>query len=320
MKPKRFALMGAAGYIAQKHLKAIKETGNDLVFVLDPHDSVGILDKYFDEVDLFTEIERFDRHLDKLRRDGQGIDYVSICSPNYLHDSHIRIALRNGANAICEKPLVLNKRNLAPLKDLEKEYGKNIYTVLQLRLHPSIIKLKEKFDSSSKNNHNIDLTYITGRGNWYFSSWKTVESKSGGVATNIGIHFFDMLTWIFGKPQSHEVYFSNPKKMVGYLELEKANVRWLLSLDRKDLPEGYSPTFRSIKIDDHEFEFSKGFTDLHTEVYNNILNGSGFTIDDAYPSISLVEKIRNSEISPIVEDRLHPLFNNIDKSEVYKYW
>jgi len=320
MKPKNFVLMGVAGYIAPRHLEAIKDTGNKLIAAYDPHDSVGILDSYFDNVDFFTEFERFDRHLDKLRRDGKKIDYVTICSPNYLHDSHIRFALRIGANAICEKPLVLNERNLLPLKKLAEESGKNIYTVLQLRLHPSVVKLKEKVDSSSKKKYKVDLTYITPRGNWYFSSWKARNALSGGIATNIGIHFFDMLSWIFGKVKDQKVYFSNPKKMIGYLELENANVKWLLSLDKKDLPEDYASTFRSIKVDDKEIEFSKGFTDLHTELYKNTLLGKGFTIDDAYPSISLVDKIKDANISKIDKDKLHPLFDKIDKSDVYKYW
>jgi len=321
MKSKNFILIGVAGYIVPRHLKAIKETGNNLIAALDPSDSVGILDKYFDNVDFFTEFERFDRNVEKLKRSGNKIDFVTICSPNYLHDSHIRFALRIGANAICEKPLVLNERNLDLLADLEKEYGKKIYTILQLRLHPSIVQLKKDVDSSPKKKYDIDLTYITRRGNWYFSSWKARKALSGGIATNIGIHFFDMLTWIFGKVIKQEVYFSNPKKMVGYLELENANVRWLLSIDKKDLPKGHSPTYRSITIDDKKIEFSTGFTDLHTEVYKNIFAGKGFTVEDARQSIKIVGEIRNLEVTKSIDNNnLHPLFSKIDKSKIYKYW
>src|SRR5690606_5962023 len=299
---KNFALIGAAGYIAPRHMKAIKETGNDLVAALDKHDSVGILDSYFPNADFFTEFERFDRHLDKLRRKGTRVDYVSICTPNYLHDSHIRFALRHGADAICEKPLVLNPWNVDALGEIEKETGKKIYTILQLRLHPSIIALKEKIQSGDPGKiHDVDLTYITSRGNWYKISWKGDPAKSGGVATNIGIHFFDMLLWIFGNAKKVEVHISTDDTMAGYMELDKARVRWFLSINANNLPrevvqEG-KRTYRSITVESESIEFSEGFTDLHTLSYREILNGSGFGLTDAGPSIELVHRIRNSEVT-----------------------
>lgn len=310
---KNFALIGAAGYIAPRHMQAIKETGNQLVAAMDPSDSVGVLDRYFNDVDFFTEFERFDRHVEKLRRKDQGkeIHYVSICSPNYLHDAHMRFALRSGADAICEKPLVMNPWNLDALEEIERESGKRIYNILQLRVHQTIIDLKKKFEQSTfKTKANIDLSYITSRGKWYFYSWKGNMEKSGGVATNIGIHFFDMLMWIFGKPQQTELHVNEPKKMAGFIELENANVRWFLSVDKNDLPqqavtEG-KPTFRSITVDGEEIEFSGGFTDLHTVVYQNILNGNGFGLQDARPSIELVHDIRFSEIRSGRSDRFHP--------------
>jgi len=311
---KKFALIGAAGYIAPRHMKAIKETGNILVAALDKSDSVGIIDSYFPEASFFTEFERFDRYIDKLRRKGEGVDYISICSPNYLHDAHIRFALRNEANAICEKPLVLNPWNLDALKEIEQETGKKVYNILQLRVHPAIIDLKKKVEKEYKGKskkYKVDLTYITSRGKWYFVSWKGDISKSGGVATNIGIHFFDMLIWIFGEVKHYEVHYSEPlKKMAGYVELEKAEVRWFLSVDSKDLPEVAvkegKRTYRSIAIDGNEVEFSGGFTDLHTVVYQEILTGKGFGIEDARPSIELVYRLRN--IKPIgFNDRVHPL-------------
>ena len=310
---KNFALIGAAGYIAPRHMQAIKETGNQLVAAMDPSDSVGVLDRYFNDVDFFTEFERFDRHVEKLRRKDQGkeIHYVSICSPNYLHDAHMRFALRSGADAICEKPLVMNPWNLDALEEIERESGKRIYNILQLRVHQAIIDLKKKFEQSTfKTKANIDLSYITSRGKWYFYSWKGNMEKSGGVATNIGIHFFDMLMWIFGKPQQTELHVNEPKKMAGFIELENANVRWFLSVDKNDLPqqavtEG-KPTFRSITVDGEEIEFSGGFTDLHTVVYQNILNGNGFGLQDARPSIELVHDIRFSEIRSGRSDRFHP--------------
>lgn len=299
---KRFALIGAAGYIAPRHMRAIKETGNDLTAALDPFDSVGIIDSFFPQADFFTEPERFDRHLDKLRRKGDGskIDFVSICSPNYLHDAHIRMALRNDANAICEKPLVLNPWNLDGLEEIETESGNNIYNILQLRHHPSIIALKEKFDKLPDDKiHDIELTYITSRGKWYFYSWKGDVTKSGGIVTNIGIHFFDMLSWIFGEAKGNTVHLMEENKAAGILQLKKANVKWFLSLDKNDLPEqavkNGLPTYRSITIDKDELEFSGGFTDLHTVSYQSILNGSGFRISEARNSIQIVHGIKSSK-------------------------
>jgi UDP-N-acetyl-2-amino-2-deoxyglucuronate dehydrogenase len=297
---KNFALIGAAGYIAPKHLMAIKETGNKLIVALDKNDSVGVLDQYFYDVDFFTEFERFDRHADKLERKGEEerINYVSICSPNYLHDAHIRFALRIGADAICEKPLVLNPWNLDTLAQLEKESGRKVFNILQLRLHPAIIALKNKIEKEApKKKYDIDLTYITGRGKWYLFSWKGDISKSGGIATNIGIHFFDMLLWVFGGVKNCEVHESSPEKMSGCIELEKANVKWFLSVDRKDLPEEIKSkgkkTFRSIKINGENLDFTDGFSDLHTLSYKKILEGNGFGIEDARASIELVHKIRS---------------------------
>ena len=311
---KNFALIGAAGYIAPRHMQAIKDTGNRLVAAVDPSDSVGILDRYFDEVDFFTEFERFDRHVEKLRRkdDGRKIDYVSICSPNYLHDSHIRFAMRVGAHAICEKPLVANPWHLDGLCELEAESKNKVYNVLQLRVHPEIIKLKIKSKKLKvKDKAEIDLTYITSRGKWYFYSWKGSIDKSGGIATNIGIHFFDMLMWIFGKLLYSEVHYSDTKKVGGFMELEQANVRWFLSLDKADLPEparekGQS-TFRSILIDGREVEFSGGFTDLHTMVYRDVLAGKGYGLEDARPSIELVHKIRSAKPTGVKGYYAHPL-------------
>ncbi len=298
---KNFALLGAAGYIAPKHLKAIKDTKNQLIAALDKFDSVGVLDRYFPNADFFIEFERFDRHIEKLKRQQISIDYVSICTPNYLHDSHIRLALRRGADAICEKPLVLNPWNVDALFDIQKESGKKIYTILQLRLHPSIIALKNKVDATFKNQKfDIDLSYITSRGNWYQTSWKGDESKSGGVATNIGVHFYDMLTWIFGDVIESQVHLRQPSRSAGYLEFEKARVRWFLSIDENDLPDVIKAkgqrTYRSIKIDTEEIEFSGGFTELHTESYKSILSGNGFGLDDAKKSIEIVHSIRNSDI------------------------
>lgn len=294
-----FGLIGAAGYIAPRHLKAIKETGNNLVCALDPYDGIGIMDSYFPKADFFTEPERFDRHLDKLRRLGtQKIDYVSICSPNYLHDAHLRMALRNDAHAICEKPLVLNPWNLDNLQVIEQETGKRIYTVLQLRLHPAIQRLKKQIDAGPKDKvYEVDLTYITSRGKWYFISWKGDQQKSGGIATNIGIHFFDMLGWIFGDFKGVEQEINLPGKAGGKLYFEKANVKWFLSVDENDLPEEavaqQKRTYRKINIESEELEFSEGFTDLHTASYRAILNGEGFGIDDARKSIQIASSLRN---------------------------
>jgi len=296
---KNFALIGAAGYIAPRHMRAIKETGNNLVCALDPYDGIGIMDSYFPHAAFFTEPERFDRHLDKLRRQGdKKIDYVSICSPNYLHDAHIRMALRNDAHAICEKPLVLNPWNLDALREIEAETGRKIFTILQLRLHPAIQALKKQIENSPEDKiWDVDLTYITSRGRWYFISWKGNLQKSGGVATNIGIHFFDMLGWIFGDCLEAELQTDLPDKAKGTLIFQRARVKWFLSVDENDLPaeivSSGKRTFRKINIEGHEFEFSEGFTDLHSESYRNILSGGGFGIDDARKSIEIVSKLRS---------------------------
>ena len=294
---KSFVLIGAGGYIAPRHLQAIKDTGNTLVAACDPKDSVGILDKYFFDVQFFTEFERFDRHVEKLRRKGTPIEYVSICSPNYLHDAHMRFALRIGADAICEKPLVLNPWNLDALAELEHENGKKINTILQLRVHPALIELRKKLQhEKNSKKHKVVLTYITSRGDWYLVSWKGQLDRSGGLATNIGIHFFDLLIWLFGSVKKSEVHVSAPKKTGGFLELERATVQWFLSIDKKDLPEQAraqnKTTFRSITIDEKEVEFSEGFTNLHTKVYEETLAGKGFGIEDVRPSIELAHNIR----------------------------
>ncbi len=295
-----FGLTGAAGYIASRHFKAIKETGNALVAALDKNDSVGIIDSYFPMADYFLETERFDRHLDKLRRLGnQKIDYVSICTPNYLHDAHIRLALRNQAHAICEKPVVLNPWNIDALKEIEQETGKKIYNVLQLRLHPSIISLRQKVLFAPPDKvFDVDLSYITSRGKWYFSSWKGNSEKSGGVATNIGVHFFDMLIWIFGNMKTSMVNYSSNDTVAGYMELEHARIRWFLSINDAYLPETIQAkgqrTFRSITVEEEEVEFSGGFTDLHTLTYENILSGGGYGLEDSRRSIELVYDIRHS--------------------------
>lgn len=314
---KNFAITGVAGYVAPRHLKAIKETGNRLVAAVDPHDSVGLLDSYFADVSFFTEFERFDRHIEKLRRQGedQRVHYVSICSPNYLHDAHCRFTLRVGADAICEKPVVLNPWNIDALQELEKESGKRIFTVLQLRVHPSLIALKEKLQKEkSSSKKEIILTYITSRGLWYLISWKGQVEKSGGLATNIGIHFFDLLLWLFGKVEGSEVHLATPTRTAGYMELENARVKWFLSIEKKDLPEECKSkgrtTFRSITIDGHEVEFSEGFTDLHTIVYRETLAGRGFGLDDARPSVVLAHDIRNAKIIGVNENS-HPLVKNL---------
>lgn len=299
-EPLKFALIGVGGFIAVRHLKAIKETGNILVASYDPKDSVGIIDSYFPESDFFIEFERFDRHIDKLRRQGNKVDYISICSPNYLHDSHIRFALRSQANAICEKPLVLNPWNVDALAEIEKESGKKISTILQLRLHPSVIKLKEKIDNLKTNQKlDVTLTYITSRGKWYHISWKGNVEKSGGIATNIGIHFFDMLTWIFGDVENNIVHISQRDKAAGYLELKKARVKWFLSIDFNDLPDNIKQqgkrTYRSLLLNNEEFEFSEGFTDLHTKSYEEILKGNGFGLEDTRKAIEIVYQIRNAQ-------------------------
>jgi len=297
----KFALIGVGGYIAPRHLRAIKDTGNELVAALDKNDSVGVIDSYTTEARFFTEFERFDRHLEKLRRkNGQAVDYVSICSPNYLHDAHVRFALRVGAHAICEKPLVLNPWNVSALEEIAAEHDRQINTILQLRLHSSIVELKQKIDQAPADKiHDIDLTYITTRGHWYLASWKGDVEKSGGIATNIGVHFFDMLTWVFGPVKQNVVHLHEPTRAAGYLELERGRVRWFLSLDRSDLPKEPEPgkpaTYRAIVVDGEEVEFSQGFTDLHTESYKRILAGEGFTTRDVMPSIEIVSAIRNAE-------------------------
>lgn len=299
---KNFALMGAAGYIAPRHLKAIKDTNNNLIAALDKFDSVGIMDRYFPNANFFTEFERFDRHIEKLKRnEAIALDYVSICTPNYLHDSHIRMALRSGAHAICEKPIVLNPWNIDALAAIEKESEGSINTILQLRLHTAIIALKKKVDATPKNGkYEIDLTYITSRGKWYDASWKGESSKSGGIATNIGVHFYDMLSWIFGSVQENVVHLRTPHKAAGYLEFENARVRWFLSIDAEDLPkevkEKQQRTFRAITIDREELEFSDGFTELHTISYQKILQHQGFGLAEVRPSIEIVHDIRNAEI------------------------
>lgn len=297
---KDFALIGAAGFVAPRHLKAIKDTSNNLVAAMDKFDSVGIIDSYFPQADFFTEFERFDRHLDKLRRQGKKVDYVSICSPNYLHDAHIRFALRHQADAICEKPLVLNPWNVDALADIEKETGKRVYTILQLRLHPTIIKLREEVLASDPNKiFDVDLTYITSRGKWYHHSWKGEESKSGGIATNIGIHFFDMLLWIFGETNEVKVDRHEEDYASGFLQLKRARVHWSLSINEEHLPDAVKAqgkrTFRSLKMNGNEIEFSEGFTDLHTTSYQEILKGNGFGLQEARPSIKLAHQIRISK-------------------------
>lgn len=303
---KNFALIGAAGYIAPRHFKAIKETRNNLVAAMDTFDSVGVIDSYFPEADFFTEFERFDRHIDKLRRADISMDYLSICSPNYLHDSHIRFGLKNGANVICEKPLVLNPWNVESLKIIEAETGRKIYNILQLRLHPSIIALKKKVESNSNQIHDVDLTYITSRGKWYYTSWKGDVSKSGGIATNIGVHFFDMLSWIFGAVQKNIVHIHTHDRAAGYLEFEKARVRWFLSINEKNLPEEATNsdkrTYRSIRVDNETIEFSGGFTDLHTSSYHEILKGNGFGLDQALNAVNIVHEIRNVQPVGFVGD------------------
>ena len=295
---KKFAIIGVAGYVAPRHLQAIKETNNECVAALDVPDSVGILDRYFPNSSFFTEFERFDRHLDKLRRNGNGIDFLTICSPNYLHDAHIRFGLRHKANVICEKPLVLNPWNLEGLKEYEEESNRKIFSILQLRLHPSIIELKQRVERAPADKiFEIDLTYITSRGNWYYSSWKGELPKSGGIATNIGIHFFDMLCWIFGAVEENIVHLHEHDRAAGFLKFNKAKVKWFLSINQATLPEKIvekgQRTFRSFTIDKQEIEFSKGFENLHIQSYKRIMNGDGFGLDASKNAISLVHEIRN---------------------------
>ena len=313
---KHFGLIGASGYIAPRHMRAIAETGNTLAVALDKSDSVGVIDSYFPEADFFTEYERFDRHVDRMRRRGRALDYVAICSPNYLHDSHMRFALRAGADAICEKPLVLNPWNINGLREIEKDTGRKINTILQLRLHPSIIALKEKIANAPKDKkHEVDLTYITSRGHWYLVSWKGDVNKSGGVATNVGVHFYDMLHFLFGDLKENVVHHFSPTTNAGYLEYDKARVRWFLSVDADNLPveaqEEGQRTFRSITIDGEEIEFSGGFTDLHTRSYEEILAGRGFGLDENVVAIETVADIRTK--TPIGKvGEYHPFLSKID--------
>ena len=312
-----FALIGAAGYIAPRHMAAIKATGNRILAAYDPNDSVGIIDSYFPEANFFTEFERFDRFVDKSRREAKGINFFSICSPNYLHDSHIRFALRSGADAICEKPLVLNPWNIDALVDYVKETGQKVNTILQLRLHPSIIALKKMVEKSLlKEKFDIDLTYITSRGKWYLQSWKGDESKSGGIATNIGIHFFDMLTHVFGELQRSYLHYYEPNKSSGYLKFKQADVKWFLSIDVDDLPKNTnldSNTYRSITINNTELDFSSlsGFKDLHLTSYEEILANKGFGLEDVTPSIEILDRINNKDIDDFNADQAHPFLLNM---------
>lgn len=305
---KRFALLGAAGYIAPRHMKAIRETGHDLVAAFDPNDSVGIIDSYFPNAHFFTEFERFDRHVDKQRRLGKVIDYMAIASPNYLHDSHMRFALRSGAHAICEKPLVLSPWNIDGLKEIEADTGRQINTILQLRLHPAIIGLRARVAAAENHIHDVIMTYITSRGNWYMQSWKGDENKSGGIATNIGVHFFDMLHFIFGAVHENIVHLHTPSKAAGFLHYERARVRWFLSIDGTDVPEMERAqgkrTFRSIAVDGVNIEFSDGFTDLHTRSYEEILAGRGFGLDDNRVAIQTVSDIRAASV--VTTGERHP--------------
>jgi len=310
-----FALIGAAGFVAPRHMRAIKETGNRLVAALDKNDSVGILDSYFPDTDFFTEFERFDRHIEKLRwtKSDRQVHFVSIASPNYLHDAHIRFALRVGANAICEKPLVLNSWNLNPLKELERKFNRRIYSVLQLRLHPTIQGLKRKIESDkSGHSYSVDLTYVAGRGRWYQYSWKGDENKSGGIATNIGVHFFDILIWIFGSVKKNVVHLKTFDRAAGYLELERARVRWLLSLRFEDVPQAIQKagrqTYKCMTIEGTEVDFTEGFADLHTPLYRDILEGRGFGIDDSYEAIVAAHKIRETAPTPN-KGRRHPFLS-----------
>lgn len=312
---KSIALIGAAGYIAPRHMLAIKATGNTLVAAYDPSDSVGVIDSHFPDAHFFTEFERFDRHLDKLRRGAQPIDFVSICSPNYLHDAHMRFALRSGADAICEKPLVLNPWNIDGLAEIERDTGRRIHTILQLRLHPAILALRDRIRAEPDGRrHDVDLTYITSRGRWYLQSWKGDQKKAGGIATNIGVHFFDMLHFIFGELRENVVHQDAPTSAAGYLEYERARVRWFLSIDVNDLPETVKAagqrTYRSITVDDEEIEFSDGFTDLHTRSYEEILGGRGFGLEANRPAIEIVAAIRNSTPIGAVGD-FHPFLGRV---------
>ena len=298
---RQFALIGAAGFVAPRHMAAIRDTGNSLVAALDTNDSVGVIDSYFPNAHFFTEFERFDRHIDKRRRQNNTIDYVSICSPNYLHDSHIRFALRSGADAICEKPLVLNPWNIDGLKEIEADTGRRVNTILQLRLHPSIISLRERAAVQTRDRKSdVELTYVTSRGNWYLQSWKGDEKKSGGIATNIGVHFYDMLHFVYGAVKENIVHLNTPTKAAGYLEYERARVRWFLSIDVNDVPEAERAkgkrTFRALTADGESIEFSDGFTDLHTRSYLEILAGRGFGVEENRVAIETVAHIRRAHV------------------------
>lgn len=314
MSQTNFALIGAAGYVAPRHLRAIKDTGGQLVAAFDPSDSVGIMDSHFPDARFFTEFERFDRHLDRARRDGMKVDYVSICSPNYLHDAHVRFALRAGADAICEKPLVLNPGDIDGLAGMEKSTRRRVHTILQLRLHPAIIALREQVAADRSNRtHEVDLTYITSRGQWYYESWKGDAAKSGGLATNIGVHFYDMLSFVFGPLKDNVVHHRAMDCACGYLEYEKARVRWFLSINVRDVPESVAAkqrTYRSITVDGKEVEFSEGFTDLHTLSYREILAGRGFPLDDVRPSIETVAQIRSAPVEPGKGEQ-HPFLERV---------
>lgn len=312
---KNFALIGAAGYIAPRHLKAIKATGNELVVAMDVNDSVGIMDSHFPNAEFFTEFEQFEAYVQDQKIAGNKLDYIAICSPNYLHTPHMKFALKNGIDVICEKPLVLSVKDLEILKEYERQFGAKINSILQLRLHPAIIQLREKVINSAKEHvFDVELTYMTSRGKWYLKSWKGVDDKSGGVATNIGVHFYDMLHFIFGKVTKNEVHYRDNKTTSGYLEFEKARVRWFLSIDQNFLPDnavqGEKLTYRSIRIGDDELEFSGGFTDLHTESYQRILEGRGFGIDENYSAIETVEKIREATIT-VNPSNTHPLLAKV---------
>ena len=308
---KNFALIGVGGYVAPRHLKAIKETGNRLVSAYDKSDSVGIMDSYFPEAAFFTEQELFDRHNSLLKSRGEALDFVSVCTPNYLHDAHTRYGLRLGADVICEKPVVLNPWNIEGLERVEQETSHRAYTILQLRLHPSVVALRNKIlNGPADKTYDIDLTYITSRGNWYYASWKGDIHKSGGVATNIGVHFYDMLSWIFGKVTKNIVHIASHDRVAGYLELQRARVRYFLSINSDTLPpealQQGKRTFRAIYVDGEEFEFSDGFTELHTKSYEEILSGHGFRIGEARECIQTVHDIRNAQPIGLVGD-YHPL-------------
>ena len=301
---KNFAITGVAGFVAPRHLNAICATGNRIVAATDPHDAVGVLDRYAFDVRFFTEFERFDRHLEKLRRgpEADRVHYVSICSPNYLHDAHVRLALRVGADAICEKPLVINPWNLDAMQELERETGRRVTTILQLRVHPALQALRERLLADPGKRHKVTLKYVTSRGLWYYTSWKGSEERSGGLVTNIGIHFFDLVLWLFGSVQHSDVTMREERRASGHLTLERADVEWFLSADPADLPfspvAGQKSTVRSITVDGEEIEFTDGFTDLHTRVYEEIIAGRGFGIDEARPSVELAYRIRTGTVVP----------------------